>query len=105
MTASIATRTIGCNTVAAEPPPNLKFSGCTYLPLFNHFRKRVLADTAYSSTRIQAPDVGSYCRISFAGLPAITLKGGKLFVTTEFAPTTLFLPKTSWPFEQTTTTS
>jgi hypothetical protein len=38
--------------------------------------------------------------ISLAGFPAIKLKGGKLLVTTEFAPTTLFRPKVSSPFAQ-----
>src|ERR1700691_3832061 len=52
----------------------------------------------FSSTGLTHFPLGSsYVLISFAGFPAITLKGGKLCVTTALAPTTLLRPRFSSP--------
>src|SRR5580658_8045513 len=47
------------------------------------------------------PFAESYCFTTRAGFPETTEKGGTLLVTTEFAPTTEFLPITNSPRLQT----
>ena len=50
--------------------------------------------------RIHFPDSKSYFLMSTAGLPATTLHGGNVVVTTALAPTTLLCPRTNSPLEQ-----
>jgi hypothetical protein len=56
--------------------------------------------TFQRSFRTHRPNAVSNRLTMIPGLPAITLNGGKLLVTTAFAPTTQFWPSTSSPREQ-----